>query len=343
MLPFGISTGGPIASQSGSWTGSRIGAHAGDLGRGWLDPPATASGTTATDPAATEAIVTPSLGETSSFWLQSADPGPGPSSVSFDFGLHRAGETAQSPPVATTPGSTASGPGAPFLTSLRLDDDFAVGRLRNEPAAPSTASATGWAESWLTEIDPFSGTGEGASPPASLAPPAAAGHTVAGAEAPPTAADSWRIRPPGMSGEPHPVAFDPWSAPPGPSGQVVYTEANRTAVMSTGAPPGGQATETPGFGRAASGAVELPFSRRDAIVRRFGTENAVLEAEVALRTGDADALGWSAGRRREVLADIYRLSTIAQLNLMSAAEMIDVDWRSIEALGLFLEAHPPSP
>ena len=146
-----------------------------------------------------------------------------------------------------------------------------------------------------------------------------------------------------MSGEPHPVAFDPWSAPPGPSGQVVYTEANRTAVMSTGAPPGGQATETPGFGRAASGAVELPFSRRDAIVRRFGTENAVLEAEVALRTGDADALGWSAGRRREVLADIYRLSTIAQLNLMSAAEMIDVDWRSIEALGLFLEAHPPSP
>ena len=31
--------------------------------------------------------------------------------------------------------------------------------------------------------------------------------------APPSAADRRRIRPPEMGGEPHPVAFDPWSAP----------------------------------------------------------------------------------------------------------------------------------
>ena len=114
-----------------------------------------------------------------------------------------------------------------------------------------------------------------------------------------------------MSGGPHPVAFDPWSAPPGSSSQVVYTETIPTPVPSTGAPPGLQGAETPGFARAASGAVELSFSRRDAIVRRFGTENAVLEAEGALRTGDADSLGWSArlavdGARRHLPAQHHR-------------------------------------
>ena len=203
------------------------GAAADDIGRGWLDPPATVSGTTAAQPVAIETIVTPSLGETSSFWLQPADP--------------------------------------------------------------------------------------------------------------------WPIRPPGMSGEPQPVAFGPWSAPPGPSSRVVYTEAIRTPVMSTGAPPGGQRAETPGFARAASGAVELPFSRREAITRRFGTEDAFLEAQYALQTGGADTLRWSAVRRHEVLHDLYWLNAIAQLDVAGAAAMVDVDWRAIEALGHFLEARPPSP
>ena len=101
---------------------------------------------------------------------------------------------------------------------------------------------------------------------------------------------------------------------PGPSGRVVYSEAIPTPVLSTGAPPGWQGAETPGFARAAAGAVELPFSRREAIVRRFGTEDALLETEVALRAGDADELGWSATRRREVLADIHRLNAIVQLD-----------------------------
>ena len=355
------------------------GAEVGDLGRGWLDPPATASGATATDPAATEAIVTPSFGEMSSFWLQPADPpatasdatatepaateaivtpslgetssfwlqpadpgpGPGPGSVSFDFGLHHASETVQPPPVATTPGSTASGPGAPFLASPRLDDDVAIERLRNEPAAPSTVSATGRAEFWLTEIDPFLGTAEGASHPAPLAPPSAPGRTGAGAVAPPTAADPRRIRPSGTSGGPHPVAFDPRSAPPGSSSQVVYTDAIPTPVLSTGAPPGWQGAGTPGFVRAAAGAAELPFPRREVIAR--------LEADLTRRTGGAEALGWSATRWQAVLDDFYRINAIAQSATPAMAHIdrspmiADIDWSAVETLMRVFDAQPPSP
>ena len=165
----------------------------------------------------------------------------------------------------------------------------------------------------------------------------------AGAGAPPTGADPWRIRPPGMSGEPHPVAFDTWSAPPGPGSRVVYTEAIRTPVMSAGAPPGGQRAETPGFARAASGAVELPFSHREAIARRFSTEGALLDAELTVQLGGADALGWSDTRARTVLDDLRRLTAIARVDLAGAAAMADVDWRAIEALGRILDDPPPSP
>ena len=187
----------PASGLPGPSLSETAGAQAGDLGRGWLDPSATVSGTTAAEPAATEAAVTPSLAGTSSFWLQPADPAPPP-------------------------------------------------------------------------------------------PPSAAGRTGAGAGAPPpAAADPWRIRPQGMGSEPHPVAFDPWSAPPGPSSQVGYTRAIRTPVMSTGAPPGWQGAETHGFARAASGAVELPFSRREEIAIRFGTEDALLDAELTVQLGGA--------------------------------------------------------
>ena len=85
-----------------------------------------------------------------------------------------------------------------------------------------------------------------------------------GVGAPPPAADPWGIRPPGMGGEPHSVPFDLWPAPPRPGSQVVYTETMRPPVLSTGAPPEWQGAGTPGFDRAASGAVDLPFSHREA-------------------------------------------------------------------------------
>ena len=243
----------PASGLPGPSLSETAGARAGGLWRGWLDPPATVSGTTAAEPAATEAAVTPSLAGTSSFWLQPADPAPPP-------------------------------------------------------------------------------------------PPSAAGRTGAGAGAPPpAAADPWRIRPQGMGSEPHRVAFDPWSAPPGPSSQVGYTRAIRTPVMSTGAPPRSQSAETPGFARAASGAVELPFSRREEIAIRFGTEDALLDAELPVRLGGADALGWSVGRWRDVLDDLGWINTIAQLDSAAAAAGSDVDWRAIEALMRILDDPPPSP
>ena len=424
------------------------GAAAGDLGRGWLDPPATVSGTTGAQPAAIETIVTPSLAGTSSFWLQPADPWPAALGYApFDSGLHHAGETVQPPPVATAPRSTAPAlsPGAAFPTLPWPDDDFPVERallagklppgfdarqlvvdaslygelelaeelaeelaagrlpfqaidasiaayratdegggnppyieyllslkesivralldaypqradpqwldhvqahlrLHDEPAAPSVASVTVLPELDMMELDRLLGTGEGASHPAPPPPPTSAGRAGAGAGAPPPAADPWGTRPPGMGGEPRPVTFDPWSAPPGPGSQVVSTEAIRTPVLSAGAPPGWQGAETHGFARAASGAVELPFSRRQEIVRRFRTEDALIEAELALQTGGAGALGWSATRWRAVLADLYRLhDAIVQSDSAAAAAMADVDWSAIEALVPILDVLPPSP
>ena len=131
----------------------------GGLGRGRLDPSATTSGATAAHPAAPRTTVTPSLGETSSFWLQPVDPVPAPGSVPFDSGLHHAGEAAQPDhfgrgrldPSATDPGatgasSTAPGPGAPYQAPTPVHDDFAIERTRRpfDPSAtdPGAAAAS---------------------------------------------------------------------------------------------------------------------------------------------------------------------------------------------------------
>ena len=166
--------------------------------------------------------------------------------------------------------------------------------------------------------------------------------------APPPAADPWRIRPPGTGGEPHPVAFDPRSAPSGPSSQAGHTRAIRTPVMSTGAPPGWQGAGTPGagtpgFARAASGDVELPFWRREEIAIRFGTEDSLLHAELTVQLGGADALGWSARRWRDVLNDLNGLNAIVQSDSAATAAGSDVDWHPIEALMRILDDPPPSP
>ena len=224
-----------------------------------------------------------------------------------------------------------------------LDQVSELLRWRGEPAPPSAASATGPAETDVNALDRIPGTNEGASHPAPHPPPRAPGRTGAGAVTPPPAADPGRIRPPGTSGAPHPVDVDPWSAPPGPGSQVVYTEAIRTPVMSTGAPPGRPGAETPGFARAASVAVEFPFSRREAIGRRFGTEDALREAERALETGGAGTLGWSDSRAWEVLADLHRLNAIFRMDPAEVATMVDVDWSAIEALMRILAVPPPSP
>ena len=217
-------------------------------------------------------------------------------------------------------------------------------RRRGEPAASSAASATVPAEfDAMQWIERLLGTGGGASHPAPLPPPSAAGRIGAGAGAPPPAADPWRIRPPGTGGEPHPFALDTRPAPPSPSHQVVHAETIRPPAPSTGSPPGWQGAGTPGFSRAASGAVELPFSRREEIAIRFGTEDALLHAELTVQLGGADALGWSATRRRGVLNDINGLNAIVQSDSAAAAAGSDVDWRAIETLMRILDDPPPSP
>ena len=438
----GVPGPSPAFGLPGPSLSDAAGTETGYLGRRWLDPPANVSGTAAAQPAATETIVTPSLGETSSFWLQPFDPVPAPASASFDSGLLHAGETVRPPPVTTAPSGTAPAPGAlyhvppwvvdnftverallanelpprfdasPLILEARTFEQFglagelAAGRLpiqpidaliegyratdeggsnalfieylrslkesieralrdeyperadprwleqvrdflrpRGELAAPSAASATGWAELDVTEFDRLPGTGGGVSHPAPPPPPSAPGRIEVGAGAPPPAADPSGIRRPGMSGEPHPVAFDPWSAPPGPSSQARYTETIPTPVLLIGAPPGWQGAETPGFTRAGWGTVELPFSRREAIVRLFRTGGALLEAEVTLRTGSAGAFGWFSTQWRGVLDDLYRLHDAAQVNPAAAVAMAmaDIDWNALETLMRILDVPRPSP
>ena len=121
---------GPCAASGlpGPSDSETTGAEAGGLWRGWLDRPATVSGTTAAQPAATEAIVTPALGGTSSFWLQPVDPVPVPGSAPFDSGLHHAGETVRPPPVATTASSTTPAPVHALPTTSWLHDNFDIER-----------------------------------------------------------------------------------------------------------------------------------------------------------------------------------------------------------------------
>ena len=95
---------------------------------------------------------------------------------------------------------------------------------------------------------------------------------------------------------------------------------------------------------ATSGAVELPFSRREEIAHKFRDEDALLEAELALHNGGAGALGWSATQWRPVLADLERLhDAIVQWDSAAVAAMVDVDWRAIGALVRILDVPPPSP
>ena len=96
----------PGPSFPGPSLSEAAGAQARVLWRGWFDPPATVPGATAAHPAATETIVTPSLGETSPFWPQPVNPVPAPGIFPFDIG-----------PVLSR--------GAPFPTPSRVDDNFA--------------------------------------------------------------------------------------------------------------------------------------------------------------------------------------------------------------------------
>ena len=148
---------------------------------------------------------------------------------------------------------------------LWLDHVQMLLRLSGEPVPPSTASATGLARFEVPRIDPPLRTSEGVShaappppapapaPPPAPAPAPAPGRTGADTVAPPTAADPLRIRPQGMGGEPHPVAFDPWSAPPGPSSQVASNETKRHWKISFGALPESLDDETLDFAGAPPG------------------------------------------------------------------------------------------
>ena len=301
----------PASSLPGPSVSEATGAEAGGPGRGRLDPPATASGATAAHPAATETIVTPSLAGTSSFWLQPFEPVPAPGTVPFDSGPHHAGQTAH-----------PSGPGRG-----RLDPPATAAH----PAATETIvtpSPAGTSSFWLQPFEPV---------PAPGTVPFDSGPHHAGQTAHPSGPGRGRLDPPATASGATPAA---WAAVPA---EFEVAEIARRPGTGQGAsypaplpppeaPGRAGAGAGPGFDRAAVGAVELPFSRREGIAVRLRTEAALLEAELALRSGGADALRWSATRWRRVLDDLHRLHAVAQLNISAAAEILDIDWQRIEMM-----------
>ena len=300
-------------------------ALAGDLGHARLDPPATTAG----QPTATGAIVTPTLAGPSSFWLQPANPWSAPGTGPVDSGLHHAGETVQ--------------PGAPGRA--RLDPPATVATAAQPVATEAnvTPALAGSSSFWLQPANPL---------PAGTVPfDSGLHHAGQAVQSPPVAATASSTAPapvpalPTGAGAvgPRPVAFDPWSAPPGPSSQVASTETLPPRVMSTGAPPGWQGAEAPGFGRAAPVAVELPLSRREVIAFKMGSEHRLARAVHALRTGRANGLGGSGARVWEVIADLYRLNAFVFWHTTADAAMLDVDWSAIDALMRILDDRPPSP
>ena len=272
---------------------------------------------------------------------------PGPPLASGLPGPSLAEATAEAGDLGLwTLGPPTTAPEAPIFWRGFVDPPTTVNTAAQPVAIETivTPSLAGTTSFWLQPADPLPVPGAvPVDPGLHHAPPSAPWRAGAHARAPPPAAGQWPIRPPGMNGAPHPVAFDPWSAPPGPSSQARYTGTIRPPVMSAGAPPGWQGAETPGFARAASGAVELPFSHRAAIALRFGTEDALRKAEVALRTRHAEALGGFAPQWPAVLADLYWLHSVARWDSAAAAAGLNVDWLTMEALARFLQLPPPLP
>ena len=334
----------PACGLPGPSLAEATGAEAGDLGRSRLDPAATASGTTAAEPAATEATVRPSLGGASSFWLQPVDPVPAPGTVAFDSGLHRAGETVQPPPVTATAITTVSAPVAVLPTPSWLDDDFAVERALIAGLLPPGFDASRIVEAGLFDelgladelaagrlpiqaidglIEGFRATDEGGGNALFIEYLAFLKESIERAlrAAYPGRVDAqwldfveWMLRGRGELDAP---------------GAASATDLAEFAVTVIGRFLG------TGEGVPRPGAVELPYPQREAIAR--------IDAELTLRTGGAGALGWSATRWRAALDDLYRLNTIVQSATAAIADIADIDWSAIETLMRILDAPPPSP
>ena len=96
-------------------------------------------------------------------------------------------------------------------------------------------------------------------------------------------------------------------------------------------------------GRTEAGAVALPLSNREAVVERFTCDDALLQVQLRLQTGNTGTLGWPAARWRELIDDLYRINDTAQTDPAAAAAMDDVDWTGAEALAHLLDASPDRP
>ena len=161
------------------------------------------------------------------------------------------------------------------------------------------------------------------------------------------------------AGELSPGALSPAQDPlsPGPQvrfGEVEVVQFDATQPVSSlgaggrgvavGPTAGWQAAETPGFGRLASISAEVPLSRRERMVHRLMTGEALSAAqrsellgryERAIRAGTIASPAPRTRTAAALLEDLRRLSTAARVSpacaLLSPA-LEDIDWAAIELM-----------
>ena len=108
-----------------------------------------------------------------------------------------------------------------------------------------------------------------------------------------------------------PTVTELLSQPPGPSSRVMPAQAPRAPTAP---------------------APEVPLAQRLAIVERFRSDEAVLNAVFTLGTGGAIALDWADMRTQRVFNDLGRLHGSAGDDPAAAAALADIDWGGIEEL-----------
>ena len=355
---------GEFPGVPGPSSSATAGTDAGDLGRAMLDQPVVGRGgeahpgTSAPRTGDARAMAIPELDAQATFWLRPVDPVPAPGTVRFDAGLHRAGQqpqhsgeaamegTAVHPHVVRDPYDMLDPIGITVKSSWSADA-FEVERAMTAGLLPprfdSLRLQCQWRGlDWVTEIADL--LESGLLPTRAIdsmierlrAQEGGRGHIqlIRQLEAMKKSIDQALTNAYG-----HRVDAD-WLA------TVDRFLKSGSVAQAVGVESVSAGSRTPGFGRLASTSVELPVSRREQIVHRLMTGEALSAAQrselirrydQAISAGTIAAPSPRARTAAALLEDLRRLSTAARVSPASAA-LEDIDWVAIEWMLRLLDA-----
>ena len=161
------------------------------------------------------------------------------------------------------------------------------------------------------------------------------GRQAAGSRATPKTAQV-TAAPPLQRADPSPAAGSGSAgARLNPAGET--TQPSVAELLAEPPGPGSRFMPAPAAPTPTAPAPEVPLARRQAIVERFKSNGALLDAELALVCGAADSLRWDDERLLRVRADLHRLNSSADDDPAAIPAPPGIDWSGIEALMRILE------